>query len=289
MATIIEERLQKYAPQTSEEGEVALKEILQEIILCGLSDAGFFENAIFQGGTSLRIFHNLARFSEDLDFILKKQNPDFKWQPFLQAIEDICKLYGIVPEVVDKSRAGHSVQKMFLKDNSIIKFLNLSFRHAAEKKLTIKLEIDVNPPEGSSSEIKFLDFPLAAEVEVQDLPSNFAGKIHALLCRTYIKGRDWYDFLWYVAHEISPNFNFLSSAINQQGPWADQRIHITPAWFLNVLEEKIHTVDWKKAADDVSAFLNERDRKRLKFWGIPFFQDRVAKLSKTLIHRKEGQ
>ncbi len=282
MAAIIAERLKKYAPQTLEEEEVVLKEILQEIILCGLSDAGFFEHAVFQGGTALRIFHNLERFSEDLDFILKKPNPNFKWQPFLEAIEHICKLYGIIPEVIDKSRAGDSVQKMFLKDNSIIKFLNLSFRRAIDRKLTIELEIDTNPPEGSLSEIKFLDFPLAAEVEVQDLASNFAGKSHALLCREYIKGRDWYDFLWYVSHEITPNFDFLTSAINQQGPWAGQEIPMTANWYLNALEEKIQGLDWQKAAADVSAFLNEQDRKTLRLWSVAFFLDRLSKLSKTL-------
>lgn len=281
MSTIINERLQKYSLKTQEEESHALKEILQEIILCGLSDAGFFKEAIFQGGTSLRIFHNLARFSEDLDFILKQPNPDFKWQPFLKAIEDICKQYGISPEIIDKSKTGN-VQKMVLKDNSIVKLLNLSFRSPSEQKLTIKLEIDINPPSGSGFEIKFLDFPLAFEVIVQDPCSNFAGKSHALLCRKYIKGRDWYDFLWYVSKEILINFNFLEDAIHQQGPWAGQGIKITPNWYLTELEKKIHSIDWKQAISEVSPFLNEQDRKTLKLWGIPFFLDRIEKLKKTL-------
>ncbi len=283
MAAIIHERLQKYTPKTLEEEEDALKEILQEIILCGLSDAGFFKEAIFQGGTSLRIFYNLARYSEDLDFILKKPNPDFKWQPYFEAIEDVCKQYGIEPEVLDKSRVGHSIQKMLLKDNSIVKLLNLSFRHHAKQKLTIKLEIDINPPSDSGSEIKFLDFPLASEVEVQDLPSNFAGKSHALLCRNYVKGRDWYDFLWYVARDIPLNFAYLSNAINQQGIWANQDITVTPAWYIQALEEKIISIDWQKAADDVAPFLNGNDRKSLNLWGIPFFLDRIQKLKDNLI------
>jgi predicted nucleotidyltransferase component of viral defense system len=102
MAAIIAERLKKYSPQNSAEEENALKEILQEIILCGLSDAGFFKDAIFQGGTFLRIFHGLERYSEDLDFSLKKSDPYFKWQPFMQVIEDTCKQYGVVPEIIDK-------------------------------------------------------------------------------------------------------------------------------------------------------------------------------------------
>jgi len=282
MTTIITERLQKYSIQSAEAEKDALKEILQAIILYGLSGTEFFEEALFQGGTALRILHNLQRFSEDLDFILKKPNPDFKWQPFLRAIEDVCKEFGIVSEVIDKSKSDHTVQKMILKDNSIVKFLNLSFHHHFEKKLTIKLKIDTNPPAGSTSEIKFLDFPLAFMVEAQDLPSNFAGKSHALLCRKYMKGRDWYDFLWYVSKEISPNFVFLSNAINQQGPWAGQNIQVTGQWYLAALQEKIKIIDWEKAADEVAPFLNKSDRTTLKLWGKPFFQDRLEKLNRIL-------
>jgi hypothetical protein len=280
MAAIINERLKRYAPLTAEAEKEALKEILQEIVLSGLSDAGFFEHALFQGGTSLRIFYNLERFSEDLDFILKKPDPNFKWQPFLNVVNNICKQYGLAPEIIDKSKAGNAVQKMFLKDTSVIKFLNLSFHHYSLQKLVIKFEIDINPPAGSQAEIKFLDFPVAAAVAVQDLSSNFAGKSHALLCRNYIKGRDWYDFLWYVAKGVLPNFSYLSNAIKQQGPWVGQDIQVTPEWYLAALKEKIETINWQEAAKDVAPFLNERERKTLNLWGIPFFQDRLEKLSK---------
>lgn len=282
MSEIIHEQLQKYSPSTSEEEANALKEILQEIILCGLSDSGFFEEAVFQGGTSLRIFHGLARFSEDLDFILKKPNPHFKWQPFLKSVENLCRQYGIIPDIIDKSKADNTIKKMFLKDNSIVKLLNLSFHHHAEQKLLIKLEIDTNPPINSISEIKYLDFPLAAAIAVQDLSSNFAGKCHALLCRQYIKGRDWYDFLWYIAKGISPNFGFLSSAMNQQGPWAGQALEITPDWCVTALQEKIVTMDWQKTVNDVYPFLNESDRRTLKLWGVEFFINRLEKLKNTL-------
>ncbi|MBP6104107.1 MAG: nucleotidyl transferase AbiEii/AbiGii toxin family protein [Gammaproteobacteria bacterium] len=286
MATIIEERLRQYSPKTSEEEHYALKEILQEIILCGLSDAGFFKEAFFQGGTSLRIFYNLQRFSEDLDFILKKPNPDFKWKPFIEAIEYVCEQYGVVPSVIDKSKAGTTIQKMLLKDNSIAKLLNLSFRYPSDQKLTIKLEIDTNPPEGSTAEIKFLRFPSAAEVVVQDLSSNFGGKSHALLCRKYVKGRDWYDFDWYVSKKIVPNFTFLSHAIDQQGPWAGQGIELTPEWTIQALNDKIHTINWSQAEKEVSPFLNEADRKTLKLWGVPFFLDRLEKLKEVVLEAK---
>jgi hypothetical protein len=182
----------------------------------------------------------------------------------------------------DKSKVETPIQKMILKDNSIVKLLNLSFRHHSTQKLKIKLEIDSDPPAGARSELRFLDFPLAASVEVHDLSSSFAGKSHALLCRKYVKGRDWYDFLWYVARETSLNFLYLSNALNQQGPFAGQEIEVTAAWYLKALEEKIRDIDWKKVAADVAPFLTDRDRKTLNLWGIPFFLDRLEKLEKTL-------
>ena len=116
---------------------------------------------------------------------------------------------------------------MFLKDDSIGKMIDLSFVHHPGKKLTIKFEIDTNPPQGSNIDIKFLEFPLNCSIVAQDLSSSFAGKCHALLCREYIKGRDWYDFAWYVAKRISPNFEFLEHALYQQGPWANQKKYNT--------------------------------------------------------------
>jgi predicted nucleotidyltransferase component of viral defense system len=281
---IISDRLKKYSPTTVEEEEDALKEILQEIILNGLSHANFFAEAIFHGGTCLRVVHNMQRFSEDLDFLLKQVNPDFKWQPYQQAILDICRQYGISPEIKDKSKAGTFVQKMFVKDNSIGKLIELSFKHHPYKKFTIKLEIDINPPVGSTTEIKFLDFPIDFPIEIQDISSNFASKSHALLCRTYVKGRDWYDFLWYVRKEVIPNFDLLSNAINQQGAWAEQQIAITLTWYINALETKIKNVDWEMAKKDVSPFLSITENKSLALWSTDFFLAKLEKLSSFLLN-----
>lgn len=207
MLSIIEQRLNEYEINTENQQENALKEIMQEIILSALAETNFFDIGIFYGGTSLRIFYGLERFSEDLDFLLKQPNPNFKWQPYLEAIKQKCIFYGIYPEVDDKSKMTDTIKKMFLKDNSIVKILNLSFKRThRNRKIRIKLEIDTNPPAGSKIETKFLDFPLKSSIDVQDLPSNFANKSHALLCRKYEKGRDWYDFHWYVSKQVIPNF-----------------------------------------------------------------------------------
>jgi len=152
---IIQDRLKKYAVQNADEEEEALKEILQAIILQGLSHTDFFAKAVFHGGSCLRIVYHLPRFSEDLDFMLKQVNLDFTWQPYQKAIEEVCKQYGIYPEIKDKSKVGGTMQKMFLKDNSIGKFLELSFKHPLHKKFTIKLEIDINPQQVVKRQLNF--------------------------------------------------------------------------------------------------------------------------------------
>lgn len=283
MATnIIDERLKTYTTNIIEDEEHALKEILQEIALYGLANANFFDKAIFHGGSALRILYGLPRFSEDLDFLLKIPDLHFKWEPYMDAIIATCKQYGVHPEVTDKSRVNNTVKKMFLKDDSIGKIIDLSFVHHPGRKLTIKFEIDTNPPLGSNFDIKFLEFPLDYSIIAQDLSSSFAGKCHALLCREYIKGRDWYDFTWYVAKKIVPNFIFLSHALYQQGSWANQENDITPAWFINAMQQKIHSIDWNKAANDVAPFLNDQDKKTLNLWSIEFFMDKLSKLKNII-------
>ncbi|MCK5524260.1 MAG: nucleotidyl transferase AbiEii/AbiGii toxin family protein, partial [Thiomargarita sp.] len=276
--SIINDRFKQYSTPTVEAEENALKEILQEIILHALYEAHFFEQAIFHGGTCLRIVYNLPRFSEDLDFMLKRVDLDFNWQPYQKTIIDVCKQYGISPIIKDKSKMGNMVQKMFVKDNSIGKILELSFKHHPQKKLTIKLEIDINPPAGSTTELKFLDFPLDFPIEIQDLPSNFASKSHALLCRTYVKGRDWYDFLWYVKQKVVPNLGLLSNAINQQGIYAGQKIPVTPTWYLKQLEAKITRIDWELARKEMASFLPPREKTTLTFWRTDFFMDKLNQL-----------
>ena len=281
-ANIIDARLETYVLNTIEDEEHALKEILQEIALYGLANANFFKEAIFHGGSALRILYGLPRFSEDLDFLLKTPNPEFNWEPYIDAISATCKQYGVRPDIVDKSRVNNTIKKMFLKDNSIGKIINLSFVHYPEKKLAIKFEIDTNPPLGSNLEIKFLEFPLDYSIVAQDLGSSFAGKCHALLCREYIKGRDWYDFAWYVAKRVVPNFIFLSNALYQQGPWAKQENTVTPEWFIETMQKKINSIDWGKATSDVSSFLNIQDKKALDLWGRTFFTDKLEKLRTIL-------
>ncbi len=279
MIELIQRRLDEYGATGSVQEEQALKEILQEIALYALWRADFFEVAAFQGGTSLRILHKLPRFSEDLDFILKEPDPGFEWNRYLGRLLEGLQGFGLKSEVLDKSHMDQQVKKAVVKDNAIANQLNLSFyRGHADRKLNIKLEIDVNPPSGSGYDYTYLDFPLDFEVCHQDLASNFALKIHALLCRSYLKGRDWYDFSWYVSQKVQPNLPHLQAALYQYGPWAGKALKVDRDWLSRALSEKIAVIDWKQAAADVERFLGTAERQSVRLWSERFFQAKLETL-----------
>lgn len=282
MNNIITERLKSYSLEFKEDEVNAIKEILQEIILYGLSTLGFFEEALFQGGTALRILYGLPRFSEELDFILKKPDKNFNWQSYVDGIYSVCEEFGISTIVTDKSKATTVVQKMFVKSESIGNILDFTFKHAPFEKVTIKVEVDTAPPSGSIAETRYLDYPLLYPIIAQDLSSNFACKLHALLCRKYTKGRDWYDFLWYVARSVTPNLHLFRNAINQLGPWQNQNLIFDEYWYLQQLKDKITNTDWHVASNDVSRFLSTRDRQQLSLWSPELFLDRVNKMENYL-------
>ena len=275
---IIQERLEAYQCVSAQAEEIALREITQEVALAALSRTDFFKTAIFQGGTCLRIFYSLNRFSEDLDFMLKKPDTRFSLDGYLKGMAVEFGAYGYKLEVTDRSKAQDAVKKAFLKDDSIGKILQLSHLKAdrSARKIKIKIEVDTNPPAGSHFESKFLDFPFAFSVTVQDPPSLFAGKIHALLCRGYVKGRDWYDFIWYTGRGTPINLEFLASTLKQTGPWQGQEILVDKDWSIKRLDEKIRSIDWDKARADVRPFINPREFPSLEVWGEEFFLDRLG-------------
>ena len=279
MIDLIQQRLDNYHAANPVEEEQALKEILQEVALYALWRERFFEVAAFQGGTSLRILHKLPRFSEDLDFILKQPSTEFQWGGYLDALITGLQEFGLQSEVLDKSRMDQNIRKALLKDNSVGQQLNLAFYQGhSDRKLKIKLEIDVNPPQGSGYEYSYLDFPLDFEVCHQDLGSNFALKIHALLCRPYVKGRDWYDFNWYVKQKISPNLPHLQNALAQYGPWQGEELTVDIDWVENALLDKIREIDWADATQDVERFLSAVEKPSLRLWSERFFTSKVQEL-----------
>lgn len=280
MNEIIQQRLDSYGASNANEEEQALKEIIQEVALYALWRAGFFEVAAFQGGTSLRILHGLPRFSEDLDFILKDSVTDFEWAGYLEQLLAVFEEYGVDSEALSSGRLDKVVKTAVIKDTSIVNQLNLSFYSGHPgKKLRVKLEIDVNPLKGSGYEYTYLDFPTDYEVCHQDLSSNFASKIHALLCRNFLKGRDWYDFNWYIKQSVSPNMELLKNALLQAGPWEGQKeLIVDMSWLKDVLQDKIDSIDWERAVSAVAPFLKTSEQPGLALWSTRFFSQKLLKL-----------
>lgn len=276
---IIQEKLNSYNCQSTQEEDYALKEITQELVLNSLYNAGFFKKAAFQGGTALRILHGLMRFSEDLDFALLEADRKFDLNSYLGSLNVELKAFGYDLKIESRSTAN-AVQNTFLKDDSLGRLLNVQYPKAdgPKRSLKIKLEVDTNPPSGAETDTRFLDFPIGFSVTAHDLPSLFAGKSHALLCREYIKGRDWFDFLWYVSRKVIPNFKFLSNALDQFGAWKGKAIKADMPWYKKEMSNRIKKVDWQKAKGDVQRFLRPADLKTLELWNEKFFLDSLGRI-----------
>ena len=272
----IQRRLSDYNCKSAREEDQALREILQDLILAALGRTEFFCKAAFHGGTHLRIFHGLKRFSEDLDFALKEEETDFAFAPYLDKVKAELASFGVKVEVVDKSKADSTIKKAFLKDDSIIRVLNFRFltnigSRQTPRKLRIKLEVDSRPPAGATYESLSLSFPFPSSVTAYDLPSAFSGKMHALLCREYVKGRDWYDFIWYCGARIPLNHALLSAAIDQNGPWAGQHVRTSDKWVRDELKKTISRLDWQKAREDVEPFIHETELASLQYFNAAYF------------------
>jgi len=277
---LIQDRLDGYGCRSTLQEEQALREITQEIALAALGRTDFFQKAAFQGGTCLRIFHGTNRFSEDLDFASQKPDPLLELRPYLDALARELTAYGYALEMDDRSTLDRAVRMAFVKDDSLGNLLRLDYRPAAGplRKLRIKLEVDTQPPAGAGLETRHLDFPFPSAACVYDLPSLFAGKLHALLCREYLKGRDWYDFIWYTARRTPANYALLSSALDQMGPWKGQGVRADRAWCVAQLRKTIEAADWARARQDVHRFIKPNDLPSLDVWGREFFLAQADKL-----------
>lgn len=278
MNSVIQIMLSKYNPQNNEERENAAKEIIQEIALAGLSRGGFFDNAAFYGGTCLRIFYGLNRFSEDLDFALLKKDSDFKLSEYFPALEKEFCSYGIEIHVEVKKKIFDSdVQSAFLKGNTLA--LMMSFFPKSEEakkiisnqKMKIKFEVDQDNPVGGVVETKFRFLPAPYEVKVFDIATLFAGKIHAIICRNYknhVKGRDYYDYLFYIGKGASINLVYLENKLKNTGAIA-QNEKLTLEKVKEMLKERFETVDYNSAKKDVSNFITNKSE--LDLWKKELF------------------
>ena len=278
---MIQEKLDSYGCKTAIEEEQAIREITQEIALAALGRTDFFNNAIFHGGTCLRIFYGLNRFSEDMDFVLRQPNSNFDLKPSLNALILELEAYGYRIEIVDRTSSRSAIKKAFLKDNSLGKLIKLHFagQKGPLRKIQIKFEVDTNPPPGGAIEQKYLDFPFISSVITYSPSSLFAGKIHALLCREYLKGRDWYDFLWYTAQKSPVNFELLSASLKQIGPWKNENIKVDDIWIKEKLENKIKSINWHSVAEDVKRFIKTDELPSLALWSESLFLNQLNKIN----------
>ncbi len=279
MNSIINIMLEKYNPQNNEDRENAIKEIIQEIALSGLSHAGFFEKAAFYGGTALRIFHGLNRFSEDLDFAVIDTAETFKLDDYFPTLNKEFESYGIDINVELKKKTNLTdVQSAFLKGNT--QTLMLTFfpksedarKFISNQKIKIKFEVDTHNPSGWEVETKFRMLPAPYEVKVFDESTLFAGKIHAILCRNYkdhVKGRDYYDYLFYIGKGTEINLIYLENKLkNTKGIILDNET-LTINKIKQLLKEKFETVNYELAKEDVSSFINNKES--LNLWNKELF------------------
>lgn len=278
MNSVIETMLGKYNPKNNEERENAAKEIIQEIALAGLSRGGFFEKAAFYGGTCLRIFYGLNRFSEDLDFALLEKDPDFRLSDYFPSLEREFASYGIEIRAEEKKKAFDSdVQSAFLKGNSLA--LMMTFFPKSEdarkiisnQKMKIKFEVDTDNPKGGRTETKFRLLPAPYQVRVFGESTLFAGKIHAIICRNYknhVKGRDYYDYLFYIGKGSAFNLEYLENKLKNTEAIA-QNEKLTLGKVKEMLKARFETVDYESAKEDVSNFIN--DKSGLSLWKKELF------------------
>ncbi len=272
------EMLDKYKIETSADAQNALKEIIQEIALLGLHRANFFEKAAFYGGTALRILYSLPRFSEDLDFTLFAPDPQFSLAPYFSAIETELEAYGFQAKIQTVMKKSESeVESAFIKANTKIHLLKIEpfkkFHQGAqaEAKLQIKFEVDTDPVTDFEYETRYLLAPTSFPVITLKKPDLFAGKLHALLFRKWknrVKGRDFYDYVWYLKNTIPVRLSYLRAKAQQSGHAKESDLR-TAGQLKEVLNERFVSVDFNKAKDDIRPFI--KDQRELDVWSRDFF------------------
>ena len=277
--------LAKYEPKSVDDSVRALREIIQEVALLGLWRAKFFEHAAFYGGTALRILYGLDRFSEDLDFSLLEPSPDFNLARYTASLEEELLAFGfnVRVEMVDKA-VESAVQSAFLKANTRNELLvieageELTGQVAAGQVLKVKIEVDTDPPPGFTTSTRYLLQPIPFAVRSYSLPDLFAGKMHAILFRKWknrVKGRDWYDLVWYAANHPQLNLGHLEQRMRQTGHWSGEN-SLSPVVFTDLLFEAIDRLDVNQARKDVAPFV--KDQQMLALWSHDFFQDVASRI-----------
>jgi hypothetical protein len=263
----------------------ALREVMQEIALLGLWRSKFFEKAAFYGGTALRVLYGLDRFSEDLDFSLLEKRKNFDLGDYSEALKRELASFGFAVEIESRPKpASAAIQSAFLKADTRSQMITVEFERGLVQRvprnqvLKIKLEVDVDPPPGFATEVRYLLRPVPFSVRTFSLPDLFAGKMHAVLCRGWksrVKGRDWYDLVWFVAYHPELNLAHLEQRMCQTGHWAGSA-PLTAEDLRDLVSKRIEKVDMAQIRSEVEPFV--KDAAALAIWSKEFFLDVASRI-----------
>ena len=279
MNHVISEMMKQYHADGLTDKKNAVKEIMQEIVLCGLSRAGFFQKAAFYGGTALRIFYGLDRFSEDLDFSLMTPDPAFELSAYFPTLRKEVASYGLNVEISEREKTKESaIRSAFLKGNTkehLLLFYASDMASAGipgNEKIKIKFEVDTNPPAGASFDHKYRLLPAPYSIALYDMPSLFAGKAHAVICRAWksrVKGRDLYDYVFYLSRSAMLNTEHLKARLVQSDAWKEENA-FTIDDARKLLCARFDKIDYVRAKEDVRPFI--KDTASLDLWSADFFK-----------------
>jgi len=285
MNEAIRQILATYEIRSVEDSLRALREIMQEIALLGLWRSKFFENAAFYGGTALRVLYGLDRFSEDLDFSLLEKRKDFDLTDYSEALKRELASFGFAVEIESRPKpASAAIQSAFLKADTRTQMITVEFDKGLVQKvprnqvLKIKLEIDANPPPGFATEVRYLLRPVPFSVRTFSSPDLFAGKMHAVLCREWksrVKGRDWYDLVWFAAYHPELHLAHLEQRMRQTGHWT-KSVPLTAEDLRDILAKRIDKVDIDQIRREVEPFV--KDAAALAIWSKEFFLDVASRI-----------
>ncbi len=285
MHEAIARMLAQYESQSIEDYVRALREILQEITLLGLWRSKFFEKSAFYGGTALRVLYGLDRFSEDLDFTLLAPTDKFDMSFHTDALKRELNAFGFDVHIELRHKTARSaIQSAFLKAHTFEQLLHIDtpremVRQIPKGQVTkVKIEVDTNPPPGFDTETKYLLTPIPFSVRTVAIPDLFAGKMHAALCRRWknrVKGRDWYDLVWFVTYHPILHLAHLEERMRQTGDWKEED-SLTPAAFLRITHEAIDGLNIEQARREVEPFVKYPEN--LGVWSAEFFHDLVSRI-----------
>lgn len=277
--TIFQQMINKYQPKTLEDKKNIIKEVIQEIVLSALSKTDFFENAAFYGGTALRIFYGMDRFSEDLDFSLLESNANFELEKYFKEIKNVSNSMGLNFDISKKEKQIKSnIESAFIKSNTKEVFITFfsnedDFKKIIHnEKIIIKFEVDINPPSHATTNIKYRLLPFPYQVRVYDIESLFAGKIHAVIARNWgsrIKGRDLYDYIYYLSLGTKVNLQHLEERLKQTKTIKETDV-LTRELLILILNSRFENINYEQAKLDVKPFIKNIDS--LELWTVDFFK-----------------